>query len=103
MTYEKWQEVKGLLKDKFKILSEDKEELNPGRLERVVFLSSQGKMKLEWIEKPKVIDRKVYASRRIGSPRREELIYSPDEKISFIKAYRFDDQKNEWQEIEYNI
>jgi len=102
MSPEKWQTILGQIKDNFEVVEEGayKEDEEGGKeIEFIVFFSPIGKVKLEFITKPAVIDRKVIYSNRIGSQTQVEYIYSPDEKVFKLAAYQWDDDLDEWQEI----
>jgi hypothetical protein len=73
-----------------------------GKKEIIEFKGPLGKMRIEKISRPKIIDKKVLASRRIGSKAVVEYIYSNEEFVDQIKIYRFDDATNNWQEITAN-
>jgi hypothetical protein len=47
-----------------------------------------------------VIDKKTTYSRRIGSETAVEYVYSEDEKAQILKAYKWDENQDDWLEIE---
>lgn len=104
MTDEKWQEVIAKIKDNFKLINHQTEEFDEGfglsSIEYVEFIGPLGKMRLERITKPLVIDKKTIGSKRIGSSATVEYIYSDTEKVHKFKAYRFNDKSQEWEEME---
>ena len=102
MTKEKWEEIKGQIKDSFGVQEEKKEDLDfgPGEKEIILFNGPLGKMKLEFITRPVVLDKRAIASRRIGSHRTVEYIYSDTEKSYTMKAYKWDEEQNDWLEME---
>ncbi|HPA25333.1 MAG TPA: hypothetical protein PLK76_01060 [bacterium] len=65
--------------------------------ETLIFNGPNGKIKLEWISKPKILGEKTLYSGRVGADVKVEKVYSQDEKSEFLKAYLFKD--NDWQEI----
>lgn len=99
-----------MVKDKFTPadLSEEEIEIgrdshnNPvkGKVERIEFIGPLGQMKLERTTKPKVLDKKTLYSNRAGSDMRVDYIYSPDEVVQYMKAYKWDENDEEWTEIE---
>jgi len=100
MTKEKWLDLKQSISEKFGIESEEKKALEyapDSVVESLIFNGPVGKIKLEWVSKPKVLGEKTSYSRRIGGNINVEKIYSEDERSEFIKAYKFED--DEWQEI----
>lgn len=104
MTDERWQDIIGKIKDNFEFLDqriEDlPEEMGPGSVEIIEFVGPLGKMRLERTTQPLVIDKKTIGSRRIGSDTKVEYIYSDTEKIHKFKAFKWDDDKNDWLEME---
>lgn len=110
MTHDKWQNIISMIIDKFPPadLSEEEIEIgqdknnNPvkGKLERIEFTGPLGRMKLELITKPRVLDKHTLYSNRAGSDMRVDYIYSPDEVVQYMKAYKWDDDDEVWVEIE---
>ncbi|MFH1325999.1 MAG: hypothetical protein ABIH48_00840 [Candidatus Falkowbacteria bacterium] len=112
MTKEKWEDTKDLVKDQFEVEEEGKEDIDPpqaaqagGRktvpnstVEFIIFEGPLGRMKLEYITKPIVLDKKTIGSRRIGSDTTVEYIYSEDEFSNTFKAYKWEDER--WEEME---
>ncbi len=103
MREEKWQDIKGQIKDDFELLEEKKESLGedrPGDKEIIVFNGPIGKMKLEFITHPVVLEKKGVGSRRIGSEATVEYKYSEDEFVHTFKAYKWDEDRDDWIEME---
>jgi len=69
-----------------------------GEVESVEFEAPQGKMKIERIARPKIVDKKVLSTKRIGGKVAIDYVYSDDEKTHEVKLYRFDN--NEWREVD---
>lgn len=111
MTQEKWQNILSMIKDKYKVLEHKKEPLTLktglneqqkiGDKEIVVFVSPLGKIKLEYIIKPVVLDKKEYYSKRIGTSSRTQYILSQNEFIRRIEAYQ--ETNGSWEKIDPNI
>ncbi len=102
MTKDKWEDIKEMIKNKFTIESEKKyplENVYDGEAEELIFRSSLGRIKLEFITKPKLLDKKTNYSRRIGSDVKVEYIYSKEEKVNIFKAYKWDTETDDWVEI----
>ncbi|MBL7053143.1 MAG: hypothetical protein ISS02_00560 [Candidatus Portnoybacteria bacterium] len=102
MKPEKWENLIGDIKDKFEIEEHDKKHLDEQGgtdIEFIIFKSPLGRMKLEFITKPVVLDKKTNYSQRIGSQVDVEYIYSEDEKTNRLVAYKWDEAQNEWVEI----
>ena len=103
MTLEKWQQIKGQILDGFKdaeIENQDLEEPEKGKKEIIIFNGPLGQMKIEFITKPVLLDKRTHGSRRIGSFTEVEYIYSDDEFTHSLKAYKWDDNKDDWTEID---
>lgn len=100
MNAEKWGEIIDLVTEKFGIIEQGKEDLDPGEGEFLIFEGPLGKMKVVREVRPLVIDKKVHSSRRIGSMATEEFIYSDTEKTEKLKAYRRDENDEAWVEME---
>ena len=89
-------------------LSESKIEIgedehnNPvkGKIEQLKFTGPLGKMKLERTTKPRVIDKQTLHSNRAGSGVRVNYVYSKDETSQFMKAYKWNEENEEWEEID---
>ncbi len=103
MTSEKWQKILGNVLDNFEIEEHDKEhidEMGGIDIEYVIFKSPLGRVKLEYEEKPVILDKKTTYSHRAGSDTGVEYVYSETEKSQKMKAYQWDDDSEEWTEIE---
>ncbi len=104
MSPEKWENLKSRLEAAFPDLEFEVEELPPekqGKKEVVRFSGPLGLMKLEFVSQPKVLDKKTIGSKRIGSRPKVEYLYSPDEFSYFLKAYRWDHDRQNWEEINF--
>ncbi|MBI4092648.1 MAG: hypothetical protein HY420_01860 [Candidatus Kerfeldbacteria bacterium] len=101
MNDEQWQETIGRIQDTFKVLDHEvtRGDEVSGDTERIEFETPQGKMKLERISKPRVVGKSTIGSKRIGGSVSVRYQYSSTDKISTVRAYRWDDQVGEWKEI----
>ena len=52
------------------------------------------------IERAKFLREDTTYSRRIGSNVKVEKVYDENEKVSYLKAFKWDDNKQDWLEIE---
>ena len=105
----KWENLIFMIEEKFGISSRKKEEIEVaktsqnipifGEKESIEFTTPRGKMKLERIAKPKIIDKKVLSTKRIGGKVAVDYVYSEEEKTYEVKLYRFDEKENNWQEV----
>ena len=103
MTKEKWLDLKDKIEDKFGIesyTSNSLEDVPNSTIETLIFSSPIGKIKLEWVSKPRVLDEKTTYSNRIGSEVKVEKVYSETDRSEFLKA--FQDEAGEWIEISTN-
>lgn len=106
MIFEKWQDILGNIKDKFEVENEGKEHIDEEGgidIEYIVFKCPFGRMRLEYIGRPVILDKKTTFSRRIGSETQINYIYSEDEKSFKFIAYKWSDDENEWIEINPEI
>ena len=101
MTNQRWQEILGTIKDSFEVSNHQTQDLpdGPGTVETIEFQSPAGKIKLEWVSQPLIIDRKSLGSKRIGSEKTIQYTYSDTEKVNKFIAYKFNDDTGEWQEM----
>jgi hypothetical protein len=103
MLPEKWQQLVGNVKDNFKVEDSGKnqnDEEGGTDIEYIIFNGPLGRMKLEFITKPVILDRKTKYSNRLGAQTVVEYVYSQDEKSHKLKAYKWDEATNNWLEME---
>ena len=103
MTPEKWEQIKGEIKDNFTVEENEKEHLEEQGgidIEYIIFQGPLGKMKLEFVAKPVILDKKTNYSLRIGSESKVEYIYSETEKSYHLFAFKWDEEEQEWVEID---
>ncbi len=103
MTPEKWINTVNNIKDKFPVKKEGSSFLDEEGgidIKFIEFDGPIGRMRLEFISKPIVIDKKTKYSKRIGSETQVDYIYSTEEKSYKIAAYKWNDYENDWEEID---
>ncbi len=103
MTRDKWQTIIGNIKDNFEVIENAKEYIDEEGgidIEYIIFKGPLGKIRLEFIEKPVVLDKKTTYSRRIGSETKVDYVYSEHEKASQMSAYKWDDAQDDWIEMD---
>ena len=103
MTLEKWQNTINNIKDKFEIIEEGKEHIEDQGgvdVEFIVFKGPLGEIRLEFVSRPAILDRKTIYSNRIGSDTKVDYVYSEDERSYQFNAYKKDLDTDEWVEIE---
>jgi len=109
MNPEKWEDLLDLVEEKFGIDDHHTEnfvveETHDGKQimgekEVLEFNGPLGKTRVERTSQPKLVDKKVMASKRIGSKSVIDYVYSPTEKSEHIKFYRWDETTGQWTEI----
>ena len=93
MTYNAWLNLKDKINEKFKVEDYQKsvlEEVPDSVCETLIFNGPNGRIKLQWISKPKTLGEKTLYSGRVGSHVKVDKIYSADEKaeiVAYIIAY----------------
>jgi hypothetical protein len=103
MTPEKWQNLIGDIKDKFEVEEHNSQHLDEHGgtdIEFIIFKSPLGRIKLEFVTKPLVLEKKTFYSQRIGSETTVEYVYSQDEKTYKLLAYKWDENQNDWVKID---
>ncbi len=103
MTPEKWQNILGNIKDSFTVKDEGTTHLDEEGgidVEYIEFKGPLGRIRLEYITKPVVLGKKTLYSRRIGSDTAVDYVYSEDEKSYKLIAYKWDEDSNEWAEMD---
>jgi len=105
MTNEKWQKILGNVLDSFTVEEHEKEHIDEQGgvdIEYVIFQGPLGRMRLEFEEKPVILDKKTTYSRRAGSDTAIDYVYSDTEKSQKMRAYKWDQEQEEWEEMEAN-
>lgn len=103
MIPERWRDIVGNIKDKFNILEEGTdfyEDEGGVDVEYIVFSGPMGKIRLEFITRPIVLDKKTNYSNRIGSETAIKYVYSETEKSHQLIAYKWDDGEDDWLEMD---
>ena len=102
MRPEKWEKLVADIEVNFKIEEHKKkylDDMGGTDIDYIIFEGPLGKMKLEFVVRPLVLDKKTnYAKKRMGGETGIEYIYSPDEKTYKLNAYKWDGVS--WVEIE---
>ncbi len=69
-------------------------------IEYLIFESPLGRVRLDYVSRPVVLDKKTIYSRRIGSESTVEYVYSDSERNYKLEIYRWDEEQDDWQEID---
>jgi len=103
MSPEKWTKITDNIKDNFAVENNGREHIDEAGgidIEYIEFEGPLGRMRLEYVTQPVVIDKKTTYSRRIGSETKVDYIYSQEEKSHKLIAYKWDSGRDDWIEIE---
>lgn len=103
MHIDKWKDILGNIKDNFQVEDEGSSHLDEEGgvdIEYIVFKGPLGKMRLEFITKPVVLDKKTTYSKRIGSETTVDYIYSENEKTNTLNAYQWNEDSGQWIEMD---
>ncbi len=101
MQIERWQEIISRIKDKFEVEDSGHESIEDDggtEIDYIIFSTPLGRIRLELVSKPVVLDKKTQYSRRIGSETKVNYVYG-DEHASKMTAYKWSEADNEWEEI----
>lgn len=102
MSPERWEHIKGLVKDKFQVISERQEPIpddQPGTQDVIEFVTPAGRMLLEWTDEPLKLNTRALGSKRIGSSTTVVHEYSETERVHRFTVYRWDDATSDWVEV----
>lgn len=111
MKAELWGEILDRLEDQYGELaverfSESREDDTGQKLvtdiERVEFETPMGKMRVELATSPTILDKKTHYSHTAGAHTSIEYVLSETEKTQKIRAFRFDENTDDWIEINTN-
>ncbi len=98
MLDERWGTILDKITSNFDVIKHEKNTLENGEEEIIIFNGPVGKIKLVRSLTPLVIDKKVIGAHRRGKSQAQyEYIYSDTEKVSKMKTYKEVD--GEWQEL----
>jgi hypothetical protein len=91
----------GRIEDTFKVLSHDilRGDEMTGDVETIEFETPQGRTRLERISKPRIVGKTAIGSKRIGSAVNVKYQYSATDRVSAVKASRYDPTSGTWVEI----
>jgi hypothetical protein len=102
MHQRKWEELLDKIDRLFGFIEHTSEEFPERRttVETAVFDGASGRMKLERVVKPLLLEKKVSYSKRAGAESDVEYIYSEDESVDIVRFYKWDRLAREWKQIE---
>jgi hypothetical protein len=100
MNDERWYGLVERIEEKLPVEEKTEEEgRHRATIETIIFTGPQGRMRLERVSRPLVLDRKVRVSKRIGDVAEEEYIYSDTEKSHRVRLFEWTDE--EWEEVDF--
>jgi hypothetical protein len=101
MNDDKWEELVTRIERKLKVLDKKVATADEGRtrIETLIFQGPEGRMKLERVSKPLVVDKKMHYSRRIGSQPSVEYVYSPTDKVHRVQLFKWSESDGAWEEM----
>ncbi|MFH1412968.1 MAG: hypothetical protein ABIG10_02995 [bacterium] len=105
MHIDRWKDILDHINEAFEVEDQGvfkSEEHGGTSTEFIVFSSPMGKMKLEFVSKPRVEDKKTTYSNRIGSDVAIDYIYSKTEKVHTLFVYKWSDADDRWIPIDTN-
>lgn len=104
MTEERWEQIKEMAKRDFEVLEENIVDLpqdqGAGTKEILIFEGPLGKIKLEFIVKPLVLDKKTIYSKRAGQETKVDYVTSETEKVRTLLTFKWDEASENWVEID---
>ena len=109
MDIDHWEQIKENVKRKFPIEEEGTEDITmetsagiikQGTAEFLVVRTPAGRAKLVLEKRPLVLDKKFIYSHRAGQAARTEYSFSQSEFTYKLKAYKWNDDEDEWDEID---
>lgn len=100
MTTERWLDIVATVTEKFPDAQRKKEPLpdGPGSVDALEFTSPVGRVRLEFTTHPRVIGKKAFGGRRVGTATSVSYQYDPNEDVHEMIAYR--QEQGEWREID---
>lgn len=101
MNPDKWSEIKEKILSTFQVLNQEVlENTDEHEVKEIIeFEGPLGKIKLEWLKKPKLLDKKTQYSNRIGGNVSIDYIFSEDEFTYAMIAYKWDVNLEDWQQL----
>jgi len=102
MNPDKWPDIKEKILSTFTVLNQEVlENADEHEVKEVIeFEGPMGKIKLEWIKRPKVLSKKTQYSNRIGGNVNVDYVFSEDEFSYAMLVYKWDLGLDDWQELE---
>ncbi len=109
MNLRKWENLVFKVEEKFGIKEKYTEEFEfaqkhdgekiIGHKENIEFEGPLGLMRLEKVSQPRIINKKVLSSKRIGGKIAVDFVYSDTDEVFKFNIYRKDAKENKWVEV----
>jgi len=109
MNSQKWENLIFKIEEKFGIKNKYKEQFEfaekhdgekiMGQKENIEFEGPLGLMRLEKISRPRIIDKKVLSSKRIGGKVAVDFIYSDTDEVFKFNIYKKEAKEDKWTEV----
>lgn len=103
MNDERWDELVYRISVKAKQMDRDTETRDEGRttVETVLFDVGMGRMRLQRVSRPIVLDKKMIYSKRIGGETSTEYVFSETEKTHHVTLHRWSPEESAWVEVDF--
>ena len=103
MNRDKWLTTLEKIKKEFPVETEYREPVGeniPGERWVVEFSAGAvGKVRMEWVEKPRLKEVKTTYSNRIGSGTKIENIYDENEITNYLNVYKWNNDNQAWDKM----
>lgn len=106
MTNDKWQKIKGNIMDNFAVEENGSEHIDDEGgidIEFIEFNGPLGRIRLEYVSRPVILDKKTTYSNRIGSETKVDYVYSETERQEQMIAYKWNEAEDEWEEMDSSM
>lgn len=103
MDIDRWKNTLDHIKENFKIDDQGSEHIDEEGgidIDYIVFDGPLGRMRLEYVSRPVILDKKTTYSKRIGSETKIDYIYSETERSQQLIAYKWDEAEDDWVEMD---
>lgn len=100
MTKDRWVDIVATVSERFTIKNKGKVpvEDGPGTIEFIEFTSPVGEVRLEFSSHPRVVGKKAFGGRRVGTATSVAYEFDPKEEVHEMVAYR--QVNGQWEEID---
>lgn len=102
MDSSRWNDILDRIESQWTIAERGEEPMDDvpgGTVAFVEFTGPMGRVRLEFVTKPRTVGERAMGSRRIGSATTVRKVYDPTDMVAFLRAFRWDDAQGEWVEI----